>query len=410
MTPDEVLALAREGNPKVLAAILNRSTQAHGISVRVAQKQNDVHILLEGATVERSDLLVKFIRDSLQKLKLNPAYEIKVYGRRQGARSVSWSETIDLRRESDAHQRDESQDEGFQPDKSQGDEPQVMTEGAIAPQTAPSTAHPAIETEDEFSGRSPESLDDNAVPETMTHEDHSAPSHLGDSMTNEPTDITTSSASIDSPMDGSSDIPDERSTEAALEEIESLSSSFQEPSSDEASGSMDALLDESPSVEDSVEDVMASSKPQATEMPGTPAAPEPTPIFHEPTPFMESKQPAAFDAQPTDTSMFDEQPDDTDTETFDFESVMKRPEALVIILFAIVLYIWQLYTALAKTAAPEGSVTGLELASRLGVSNSTISRRKSQPDFPAWAASLDPDGIAWAYTEGVFVPQMPDLA
>lgn len=45
------------------------------------------------------------------------------------------------------------------------------------------------------------------------------------------------------------------------------------------------------------------------------------------------------------------------------------------------------------------SLTGLALAHRLNVSETTISRRKSKPDFAQWTRSKDPDGVAWIYSK-----------
>lgn len=42
-------------------------------------------------------------------------------------------------------------------------------------------------------------------------------------------------------------------------------------------------------------------------------------------------------------------------------------------------------------------LTGMALAQRLNVSDTTISRRRSRPDFPQWSCHKDPDGIAWMY-------------
>ncbi|MGF1541870.1 MAG: hypothetical protein ACFCU5_15720 [Pleurocapsa sp.] len=38
-----------------------------------------------------------------------------------------------------------------------------------------------------------------------------------------------------------------------------------------------------------------------------------------------------------------------------------------------------------------------ELAKRLDVNSSTVGRRKSDPDFPEWSQSKDPEGLAWEY-------------
>lgn len=86
--------------------------------------------------------------------------------------------------------------------------------------------------------------------------------------------------------------------------------------------------------------------------------------------------------------------------------IMRRPEVVVLLLFVLVLILWQTYLSIIEGAAPEGSLNGRELARRLAVSYSTISRRKHREDFSQWSQALDPDGITWVYTEGVFVPQL----
>jgi P-type Cu2+ transporter len=44
-------------------------------------------------------------------------------------------------------------------------------------------------------------------------------------------------------------------------------------------------------------------------------------------------------------------------------------------------------------------LTAVALANRLKVSATTISRRKSKPDFSEWARNHDPDGMTWAYSQ-----------
>ncbi|MEL6223669.1 MAG: hypothetical protein AAFR31_13635 [Cyanobacteria bacterium J06627_8] len=387
MTPDEVLALARKGNPKVLSAILNRSTQSHGISVRVAQKHDDLHILLEGAVINRSDVLATFIQESLQKLKVDPAYGVIVYGRQQGKRSVAWSHALDLKKLSAGIEKNGS--EHVKPVESKmigPTQPQVQSveshEGEIEGKSV------------ESHGRSPHPLDDSAALETMTTEDHAVSSRLERSMTNQSTDQFTSSSPLSTPTDGINE---------ASADAPSDASSLQQSHADEPQESVSA-----PAPEQDAAQPTSAPSPEPTTMSSMVSPPGPSPAFQEPAPFVDPQQPPV-DPALTDVSLFDEQPEDAEEESFDFQAVMQRPEALVIVIFAIVLYIWQLYTTLAQAAAPEGSVSGQELATRLGVSSSTISRRKLQPDFSTWAASVDPDGIAWSYDDGMFFPQMPDF-
>lgn len=42
-------------------------------------------------------------------------------------------------------------------------------------------------------------------------------------------------------------------------------------------------------------------------------------------------------------------------------------------------------------------LTGTQLANRLNVNSSTLSRRRSKSDFSNWSQQLDPDKIAWSY-------------
>lgn len=52
------------------------------------------------------------------------------------------------------------------------------------------------------------------------------------------------------------------------------------------------------------------------------------------------------------------------------------------------------------------SLIQAELAKRLALNSSTVGRRKSDPDFPEWSKSKDPESIAWKYVPEtkVFVP------
>jgi Cu2+-exporting ATPase len=58
---------------------------------------------------------------------------------------------------------------------------------------------------------------------------------------------------------------------------------------------------------------------------------------------------------------------------------------------------------------PSEPLTGIALAHRLNVSDTTISRRKSKPDFPEWTRGKDPNAIAWMYSKQskLFMPRSP---
>lgn len=58
--------------------------------------------------------------------------------------------------------------------------------------------------------------------------------------------------------------------------------------------------------------------------------------------------------------------------------------------------------SVTETPSEEAESTGLslnqaDLAKRLDINPSTVGRRKSEPDFPEWSQSKDPEGVAWKY-------------
>lgn len=84
---------------------------------------------------------------------------------------------------------------------------------------------------------------------------------------------------------------------------------------------------------------------------------------------------------------------------------LKRPEAVVLATFAVLVVLWQFYLNLLDEASADVGLSGSELAQRLGVSYSTIQRRKRRQDFAQWSGNLDPDCLSWQYHNGRFSPQ-----
>ena len=92
--------------------------------------------------------------------------------------------------------------------------------------------------------------------------------------------------------------------------------------------------------------------------------------------------------------------------TFAIQDLLDRPEAIVVVIVAFMVAFWQLYLALLEEPDGDAFLSGRGLARRLGVDPSTISRRKDRADFSEWSQGLDPEGIAWIYLQGNFVPQL----
>lgn len=86
---------------------------------------------------------------------------------------------------------------------------------------------------------------------------------------------------------------------------------------------------------------------------------------------------------------------------------LQRPEAVILIIFASLFLLWDFYLDLVGEIDGDRPLSAQELSRRLGVTSSTISRRKERFNFSEWSQDLDPDGVAWIYQDGLFLPQSP---
>jgi hypothetical protein len=91
--------------------------------------------------------------------------------------------------------------------------------------------------------------------------------------------------------------------------------------------------------------------------------------------------------------------------TTEVPDILKRPEAVIIIVVALWLTFWDAYLELIDDLEPENALSSRQLAQRLGVDKRSIRRKKRQPGFSEWTQTLDPDGIAWGYEGGVYAPK-----
>lgn len=90
----------------------------------------------------------------------------------------------------------------------------------------------------------------------------------------------------------------------------------------------------------------------------------------------------------------------------DTPDVLKRPESVFVLFFVSIFMFWEAYVTLLneEETKPKKLLSTSQLARRLKTSKSLIRRRKRLDDFSEWTRSLDPDGIAWIYGRGVYLP------
>ena len=97
MPQQNVLELAKQGNVKAIATLMNRSLQPKGITVvKAAFKDNRFEILLESAQVPNQQTLVAFVRQRITRLRAAPIKQVKLYVRQIGEEFPAWSQEIEV--------------------------------------------------------------------------------------------------------------------------------------------------------------------------------------------------------------------------------------------------------------------------------------------------------------------------
>jgi hypothetical protein len=87
---------AQYGNQEAIAAIVNRSLQKKGITASVDLDHGDLHVMLDAKQVP-PESAADFIFKGVQKLNIEPAYDVHVYGRRVGEPFATWCHEYELK-------------------------------------------------------------------------------------------------------------------------------------------------------------------------------------------------------------------------------------------------------------------------------------------------------------------------
>lgn len=309
MHSQELLAQAQQGNPKVIAAILNHALKPRGIVAQVARRETCLYVLLGAIAVPPKAEAIALVSALLHQLDAKPIKKIAIHGQRTGDKSVAWRQEIPLH---------------------------------LEPLDPPTFAFDVTQTTD--------------------------PS---------PTDPVALSTDP-SPTAPVSDQPVSDAMEAEVAPVLSLETPSHVAQSLEASDAVDRL---SPNPWDDPTEVVNAAQTGSLADGITPSgwvaeAIAPVPTKDLPPPRI--------------------------------EEVLRRPEAVVLLLFVSVLILWQAYLDLTESAWEDAdiAISSQALAYRLGVSRATIYRRKNQEDFSAWTQTLDPEGIAWVYVTPKFIPAL----
>ena len=98
MAQENYLELAKQGNPRAIAALMNRSLQPKGITAKTGMKDGCLQVMLESAQVPDQKVMIPFVRKGITILKAKLIERVKVYGRQTGKDFPDWIQTFDLQR------------------------------------------------------------------------------------------------------------------------------------------------------------------------------------------------------------------------------------------------------------------------------------------------------------------------
>lgn len=96
MTEPKLSKLAKQGNPKAIAALINRSLKPKGITAKAYLQKNEcLQIILESSQVPPRSL-VKVLRKGLVSLEIKSIKRVKIYGKKLAQESPDWHEEFQL--------------------------------------------------------------------------------------------------------------------------------------------------------------------------------------------------------------------------------------------------------------------------------------------------------------------------
>ncbi|HEY9647689.1 MAG TPA: hypothetical protein V6C88_15040 [Chroococcidiopsis sp.] len=360
MASQDILNLVRQGDPQTIADLLNRSFRPRGITAYVLRQGDRLHITLESPQSFNREVATTFIHKRLQSLNIEPIKSLVIDGQPAGQEAIAWQQEVELQPHQNPSPSSTMQESSFSP-PSLGDDP--------------ATTHVPLDRS------APPPTDSAAPPTMMNSEDIALPLGSETAPVAEATVtvdlLETTAADHAETAEVVSDVTSEAVSEVTSDVLDSSSAVAGEIPSEIPS----EIASEIPS------DVADSLAPVETAIAAIVASPSEPPAGAVAT----TASPSSSPSKSTSASETD---------------ILQRPEAAILLVFAVLVLLWDLYLELAEDINATTPLSGRSLARRLGVASSTLGRRRDRPDFDRWTQDLDPDGVAWTYQDGQYVPKV----
>ena len=88
----QILAMAKQGNPKAIAILINQLLQPKGITATAGFKDGCLHVILESAPAPNQQDMATYIYKKLCTLKAKFINNVKIHGRELGNKTVIWTQ------------------------------------------------------------------------------------------------------------------------------------------------------------------------------------------------------------------------------------------------------------------------------------------------------------------------------
>ncbi len=96
MTQPNLLELAKQGDAKAIASVMNHLLKDEGITAKAIQKDDTLLVILKSAQVPEQTSSVEFIHKLMMKLGIESIESITVFGKQAGQPSSAWMKTLNL--------------------------------------------------------------------------------------------------------------------------------------------------------------------------------------------------------------------------------------------------------------------------------------------------------------------------
>jgi hypothetical protein len=109
-TRRNALKLARQGNARAIATLMNHTLMAKGITARASLQEGCLWVVLEGRAVPHQKDMMRFVYSGVSRLEIPTLKVVRVYGMRTGQANPAWSEDILLDQPFDQPLNDDGED------------------------------------------------------------------------------------------------------------------------------------------------------------------------------------------------------------------------------------------------------------------------------------------------------------